>query len=799
MRKNTKSKKKKPPGQFFQSRMNALGVTADNNKISLKNPEAEFPVPKVSEISIFEEDSKGNICINFYNLDAELLTFYKKGSGKMSAHNQKPQVYQQIRLREPKGDMKYVLPRGQGIFPFLPPLIIEAWKNKTPIHTLYLTEGAFKAWKACLFKIYTVGLTSITHYRDSETKALHQDIICLIIDCQVQRVVILWDGDCRDISQNHLRDMTEATKRPRGFFNTVKNIRKLLLDIELPEGRAPLEICFFHVNFQSFPDTPKGLDDILIAGEKMGNIEAVTKELLQPKLDRPFFFYQLDISESTTTLFHYFKLQDVHTFFNFHHAIIQNTRFKFQKDFWAWNEKKMKLELVAPGWSTEVKWIGNNFYREVFVPISGGEKRRDFLQMSKQTLVDLYGKNFQKYLKHFKGFCNIPSHFDHQAEYGEFYNSYRPLAYEPVEGDCSATLDFIKHIFGEHIIEYDGKSYSNYELGLDYLQLMLTQPSIPLPVLILYSPENNTGKSTFGDWQSTILGENAINVSNNDLKSNFNAHWVKKLLIYCEETLLEKKFDSEMIKAKSMSNKTTSNAKGVNQHQTEFFGKFQLYSNNKNMINLNKHDERYWIRQVPKPKKINPNLSKKLRAEIPAFLYFIKNRKLLTEFESRMHFASQLIITATFHEVVRISEPSDVQNLRTQLKMMFLDFNQDEILLPIKAINQEFFNSKAQLPRLKQILKDYLQVDQVRNENGVIKQVRGHYYRWETQLSQTGEESDKKRTIKFNGRPYIFHRKDFVQTQEEYDETRVTIQSDTRKRPGKATPNDGTQITMGMN
>lgn len=126
MSKNNKKTKKKPPGIFFQTRMNALGVTPLNNKISLVNPEAEFPVPAVVESPIFEEDSNGNICINFYDLDRRRIIYYKKGKGKMSALNQKPQNYQQLRLQFPKGDMKYVLPRGQGIFPFLPPLIIEA-------------------------------------------------------------------------------------------------------------------------------------------------------------------------------------------------------------------------------------------------------------------------------------------------------------------------------------------------------------------------------------------------------------------------------------------------------------------------------------------------------------------------------------------------------------------------------------------------------------------------------------------------------------------------------------------------
>ena len=73
MRKNTK----KPAGAFFKTRMDALGVTPLNNKISLENPEAEYPVLKVKTVPIFEEDNKGNIAINFYNLEGEFITYYQ--------------------------------------------------------------------------------------------------------------------------------------------------------------------------------------------------------------------------------------------------------------------------------------------------------------------------------------------------------------------------------------------------------------------------------------------------------------------------------------------------------------------------------------------------------------------------------------------------------------------------------------------------------------------------------------------------------------------------------------------------
>jgi len=773
MSKNTEKAEEKPAGIFFQTRMDALGVTPLNNKITLINPEIESPGNKSVSASIFEEDSKGNICINFYNLERELITYYKKGNGKMSALNQKLQTYQQIRLQFPTGDMKYVLPRKKGIFPFLPPLIIEAWKKKTPIHTLYLTEGAFKAWKACLHGIYTIGLTSITHYRDSETKALHQDIINLIIKCKVQRVVILWDGDCRNISKNHLRDMVDIAKRPRDFFNTVKGIRKLLLDIELPKNQPDLEICFFHINPQSFPDAPKGLDDILIEGEKMGNAAAVTKELMSKKIDRSFFFYKSDITNSTATLFQYFKLNELQAFYHFHSDSIKNTQFNFQKNFWKWNETKSELELIMPAWATQIRWIGDSFYKEIQIP-SLHEKFRRFLKLtSKQTLIDLYGADFQKYLNYYEGFCNIPNNFNYQSEYSNFYNLYRPIPVKPAKGDCTTTLDFIKHIFGEHIIEHEGKSYQSYELGLDYLHLLFNCPEKILPVLILYSPESSTGKSTFGKWQKYLLGENAIKVDNSDIKSEFNEHWASKLLVYCEETFLERKTEVETIKAHSTSAYITVNPKGVKRYGIDFFSKFQFYSNKKKMIYVNKHDDRFWIRRVPVPKLNNPKLLEELKAEAPAFLDFILHRPLATQSEARMHFHPHLIQTATFHEMVKINEPTDVRSLREKIKMMFLDFGQSRILLPVKAINHEFFGGKSQIHRLKEILKEYLKVDQLRNEAGKLVQVRSEYYRWEREIDGQGQESLNKRIIKFRDRPFVFHRKDFINAEEEFVEEQL--------------------------
>src|SRR5690606_14482737 len=130
---------------FFSDRMQLLEVTDANNVIWVENPDAEFPEPKRREINIFEEDKDGNIRINFWQLNRQQIA-YISPDVKM----RKRLTWHQTRLKDPLGDMKYKIPEGQGNFPFLPPWLIQAWEKKETIETLFLTEGAFKAWLAGL-------------------------------------------------------------------------------------------------------------------------------------------------------------------------------------------------------------------------------------------------------------------------------------------------------------------------------------------------------------------------------------------------------------------------------------------------------------------------------------------------------------------------------------------------------------------------------------------------------------------------------------------------------------------------
>ncbi len=63
-----------------------------------------------------------------------------------------------------------------------------------------------------------------------------------------------------------------------------------------------------------------------------------------------------------------------------------------------------------------------------------------------------------------------------------------------MQGDFPNIKKLVSHIFGEQ-----------YELGMDYLQLLYLRPVQKLPILLLVSEERNTGKTTFLNFLKALF------------------------------------------------------------------------------------------------------------------------------------------------------------------------------------------------------------------------------------------------------------------------------------------------------
>lgn len=318
-----------------------------------------------------------------------------------------------------------------------------------------------------------------------------------------------------------------------------------------------------------------------------------------------------------------------------------------------YSREQYKLEIQAQAEIIARSYvrIAGTWYKKCIHPVTNQPVRE---HVRAEDLIKDYGKDLGPAILNAAPKCinyvNVPDHLNYQEFVGSmtqdsYYNLYRPISYFPKNnGDFKHIDTLIHHIFGEQ-----------YEMGLDYVQLLYLHPMKRLPVLVLVSRENGTGKSTFCNFLHEIFGDNCSQITNDELRSNFNSTWVSKLLVFCEETLLDRREDSEKIKNLTTALTVSSEAKGKDRTTLPNFIKFILCSNDEDRpIIINADDTRHWIRKVPhiENRNSNENFLEECKKEIPAFLYHLSNRRLTTKGTDRLWFRPEETRTEAWRRIV---------------------------------------------------------------------------------------------------------------------------------------------------
>ncbi len=303
--------------------------------------------------------------------------------------------------------------------------------------------------------------------------------------------------------------------------------------------------------------------------------------------------------------------------------------------------------------------VGTTLYKLVNQPRLNGGYVKKRIVWNNETLRQDYGKHFLATVPKYDGFCTVPDHVNYRPVVDKFLNLYEPINYKPMEGDFPSIRSLVEHIFGEQ-----------YELGMDYLQLLYLQPIQKLPILLLVSEERNTGKSTFLNFLKALFQNNVTFNTNEDFRSQFNSDWAGKLLIVVDEVLLSRREDSERLKNLSTTLSYKVEAKGKDRDEIAFFAKFVLCSNNEYLpVIIDAGETRYWVRKIDRLQIDDTDFLQKLKAEIPAFLYHLQHRQLSTEKESRMWFATSLLHTEALQKIIR----SNRNRLEIEMCELILD------------------------------------------------------------------------------------------------------------------------------
>ncbi|WP_126244150.1 CHC2 zinc finger domain-containing protein [Chitinophaga rhizosphaerae] len=770
----TRSEIKK--GAFLNSTMEMLGLTSARNKIWLKMPSSQG-----SDVyPLIAEDRDGNLEFTVYDIHGFLITYPRALNGMTRDEPYKVVRYQNPQVDSKGGVIKYRIPKGVGTRPFFPPGLLRKFREKESITTLFITEGYKKAIAGWIHGMDIVGLSSISTYRDKETLQLHRDIIELILACGVRDIVFLYDGDCRNISLKALEEGKDIYMRPNNFFSSARGMKELLKDYL---SDHEISLYFGYISSESVVGNPKGLDDLYEALRKnresefpVGNDisfrrkrskviirKTVAAEVLADACAfsrEGTYIKKINITYGFQHLISLLALDSVNSFYHRHQDVIQEKQFVYNGTQYRYDKEKSECEIILPGASKLYLRVGDDYYEKVPVPNKYKDLEVQLHRRNKITISDDHGKAFLNHIKKYKAFCNVPDHVSYQEVIHNCFNMYSPFDWEPDEGECPVTLDFLKHIFEEH-----------YDFGLDYVQLLYQRPTQILPILCLVSKENATGKSTFAKWLKAVFKQNMAIVGNAELSSDFNGAYATKLLTACDEAFIDKKTVIEKIKSLSTADRITLNQKGKDHVEIEFFGKFLLLTNNEdNFIYASEDDIRYWVRKIRKPEKERVSVLSDMIAEIPSFLNFLNKRPMKSQNETRMWFHPRHLVTDALKRVVAHSKPMIEKEIRIKLENMFQDFTENIIYLTLGDVRKELLNNRFEEKYIDNVLRENLGVDNYWEPDPAggkkYKVKRYSFPKWHT-IYVSGNPESSRIDVKATGRPFVFFRPDFISAEKE--------------------------------
>lgn len=508
-----------PALTYLESRLSMLGITPELNQCTAESFVGDYAQ---QTFSIFTENSNGDIHIRYAGING-WKSYFKGKSQEVS--------YIRTRLhpsRCTEGMPKYLTPKGAGTEVFFPPMVLNAFKEAIEIKTLVVTEGEFKAFKACIHGLFCVGTQGIhnTHEKDADgTNILNTELQAVIRKCNVKNLIFLLDNDCLTVEYNEEKDLS---KRPMQFYSAVKNFREYTKHLNC-------DVYFAHLN----PENPqKGIDDLFCAYPDQAS--DIVEELLKLRVKNPYFYSENVTDKSLKKLKSYFGLDSAESFYNKYEEVLEGKKFRYLGFWYQYDFDKSELKrLVADAINAFVR-IGDDYYETYQKPDKEERLEMVFDKRKKSTITDDYGKEAHRYIKRYKGFCLVPSHHNWRREIEQCYNTYYPLSHQPQAGSIENTMNLLIHIFREKI-----------DFALDYVQLLYQRPAQLLPILLLQSAERETGKSTFGQWLRDIFEINSIKLGNADLEGAFNSAFIEKLLLIVDETSLDKRVTSEAIKRMS--------------------------------------------------------------------------------------------------------------------------------------------------------------------------------------------------------------------------------------------------------
>ena len=378
-------------------------------------------------------------------------------------------------------------------------------------------------------------------------------------------------------------------------------------------------------------------------------------------------------------------------------------------------EAQERQEIIDSGEAENYLHI-NGIFDYIRVGTSFYKKEEDKLILwNKDTLVMDFGtdniKQFPDQLK-YSEFCNIMDFVNPIENDKRRYNLFRKPNWEPKPGEWKTTERLLRKVFSQ-------VGNDQWEQGLDWIQLQITNPKQNLHALVLGSESREAGKDTFVEWLRMLYGnQNVFFDSVEQFLDGFNGSYASKLIIALNEVKFSSINDGSLEKLKNYVTQKTVviNEKFEKKVEIDYYGKIILLTNNtKDFMNIHDEENRFWIRTMPdldKKKEYDPNFMDKLQAEVPHFLHFILNRQLdCKEKQSRFWLPEETTHTRELKLIKENSKSSLYMEIHDLIEDTFYNRKGTDELFFVCADIRERIKSDANLKQIKMCLQKEFGLD----------------------------------------------------------------------------------------
>jgi len=128
-------------------------------------------------------------------------------------------------------------------------------------------------------------------------------------------------------------------------------------------------------------------------------------------------------------------------------------------------------------------------------------------------------------------------------------------------------------------------------------------------------------------------------------------------------------------------------------------------------------ETRFWVRKIHPLTNGDPLFLRKLKSEIPAFLYFLKNRALYTKQESRMWFRLDLFQTEALKRMISYNRNKTECDLREMMLEIMETLNIDHFEFALIDLQRLFpyFSKHLEHQQVKKILQTVWNLNKTSN------------------------------------------------------------------------------------